>query len=161
MDENLVTVDFSRKQFLQELTGCNGTSGMKRPTCTRTSSARFSLFQELTMKSLFSSTILATAILVAATLTGCAASPAPQHSRPQRAISTMGSGGHSGPQGAMNMSDSEMMTMCRDIRTQILSAKTPEEQQVMMAEHRKHMSPEMMQHCSMMRGQQGAQPSSR
>jgi len=113
------------------------------------------------MKSRFSSTILATATLVAATLAGCAASPTPQQSRPQGPISTMGSGGHSGPQGAINMSESDMMTMCRDMRTQMLSAKTPEQRQAMMTEHRKHMSPEMMQHCSMMRGQQGAQPSSR
>jgi len=113
------------------------------------------------MKPQFSSTVLATATLVATTLAGCAGSPAPQQSRPQGAISTMGSGGHSGPQGAMNMSDADMMTMCRNMRTHMLSAKTPEERQLMMAEHRKHMSPEMMQHCSMMRGQQGPQPSSR
>lgn len=116
------------------------------------------------MKSLVSLTGLATAALVTATLAGCATSPSPQQSRPQGSMSSTrstGSEGKSGSTGSMNMSNSDMMAMCRDMHAQMTSAKTAQEQQAMLAEHRKHMSPEMMQHCSMMQGQQGAHPSSR
>jgi hypothetical protein len=47
--------------------------------------------------------------------------------------------------------------MCRDMHTQMMSAKTPQERQAIMAEHMKDMSPGMMQHCPMMQGQQGSQ----
>lgn len=119
------------------------------------------------MKSLFSSTGLATAALVAATLAGCAASPSPQQSQSQGSMGSMGSTrsmgseGQSGSTGSMNMSNSDMMAICRNMHAQMMSAKTPQVLQAMMAEHRKHMSPEMMQHCSMMQGEQGAHPSSR
>ncbi len=65
--------------------------------------------------------------------------------------------------GSMNMSNSNMMAMCRDMHAQMMSAKTPQERQALMAEHMKHMSPEMAQHCPMMQSQhqQGVQPSSR
>jgi hypothetical protein len=49
------------------------------------------------------------------------------------------------------------MAMCRDMHTQMMNAKTPQERQAMMAEHMKNMSPEMMQHCPMMQERQGNQ----
>jgi hypothetical protein len=97
------------------------------------------------MKSLLSSSMLPAAVLIATTLAGCAAGPSqrPQHSE--------------GSMGSMDMSNPDAMAMCRDMHTQMMNAKTPEERQAMMAEHMKKMSPDMMQHCPMMQEQQGSQ----
>ncbi|GGI55672.1 hypothetical protein [Oxalicibacterium solurbis] len=95
------------------------------------------------MKSPYSLSMLAAAALIATTLAGCAAS---QSQRPQQSQGSMGS---------MDMSNADSMAMCKEMHTQMMNAKTPEERQAMMAEHMKNMSPEMMQHCPMMQGQQG------
>lgn len=116
------------------------------------------------MKSKLSLMTLSAATLFTLTLTGCATgkgaqrSGHPQHGQSPGAASSQGSPGR---MGSMNMSNSDMMAMCRDMQAQMVSARTPQERQAMMAEHMKHMSPEMRQHCSMMQGQHGEHSSSR
>lgn len=51
--------------------------------------------------------------------------------------------------GPMPMSSMDMTAMC-DMHKEMMSGKTPEQRQAMMAKHMKAMSPEMQQHMQMM-----------
>lgn len=106
------------------------------------------------MKLKFTKAFLPAALLVAATLAGCATDQATQHRQhhPESSASPAATQGHMGmKEGQMDkgmmmmMSDAEMKSMC-DMHMKTMSGKTPEERKALMAEHMKSMSPEMKQH---------------
>jgi hypothetical protein len=56
---------------------------------------------------------------------------------------------HSARDRPMPMSSMDMAAMC-DMHKEMMSGKTPEQRQAMMAKHMKAMSPETQQHMQMM-----------
>lgn len=76
------------------------------------------------MKSAFSPAHLTATAVVVVTLVGCATGPEAQHSQPSRQTHES--------MNPMNMSNSDMMSMCKEMNQQMMSARTPQERQATM-----------------------------